>query len=239
MPPVSERRGHSADDYLEAIYSLTFPVGAFRPDDAATPIAARVADTLGISRAAVGESLQRLEVEGFIKRMPNRWITMTQAGIERAEHAVRRRRIVECFLSDFLEYEPAVAHARSGELASGFDPDLIERLYERLGSPERSPHGWPIAPVAERAENPELSDLTEIPVGESCVIVRMAPADGELARWLFDEGLRPGVTLQIEGVALAADQMRVRLGDESESGELRVMAAKAARSLFVRPLAAG
>ena len=53
MAPVSERRGHSADDYLEAVYSLVFPVGAYRPADAATPIAARVADMLGVSRAAV------------------------------------------------------------------------------------------------------------------------------------------------------------------------------------------
>ncbi len=236
---MSERRGHSADDYLEAIYSLTFPIGAFRPDDAATPIAARVADALEVSRAAVGESLQRLEVEGLVERMPNRWITLTPLGIERAERAVRRRRIVECFLSDFLEYGPVVAHARSGELAQGFDPELIERLYERLGFPERSPHGWPVAPGDERAENPELSALTDMPVGESCVIVRMVPGDQELASWLFEEGLRPGVTLHVEGVAPAADQLRVRLGEDSSAGELRVMAAKAARSLFVRRLVTG
>ena len=230
---MSERRGHSADDYLEAVYSLVFPVGAYRPAEAATPIAARVADMLGVSRAAVGEALQRLTVEGLIERMPNRWIALTPTGVERAEQAVRRRRIVECFLAGYLGYDPATAHDRSGELAGGFDEDLIERLYERLGSPERSPHGWPIAPVAERAENPELSVLAEVAPGERCEIVRMAPQDGELASWLFDEGLRPGVRLEVEEVTSAADQLRVRLNGESQ-GELRVMAAKAARSLFVR-----
>lgn len=233
MPSVSERRGHSADDYLEAVYFLVFPVGAYRPADAATPIAARVADMLGVSRAAVGEALQRLTVEGLIERMPNRWIALTPTGVERAEHAVRRRRIVECFLAEYLGYDPAAAHDRSGELASGFDQDLIDRIYERLGSPERSPHGWPIAPVVERAENAELSVLAEVEPGEQCEIVRMAPQDSELASWLFDEGLRPGVCLKVEEVASAADQLRVRLNGES-SDELRVMAAKAARSLFVR-----
>lgn len=230
---MSERRGHSADDYLEAVYSLVFPVGAYRPADAATPIAARVADMLGVSRAAVGEALQRLTAEGLIERMPNRWIALTPIGVERAEYAVRRRRIVECFLSDYLGFTPAAAHERSSELAAGFDEELVDRLYDRLGSPERSPHGWPIAPVAERAENPELSVLAEVSVGESCEIVRMAPDDGALASWLFDEGLRPGVQLRVEEVAIAADQLRVRL-DGGSSDELRVMAAKAAKSLFVR-----
>jgi DtxR family transcriptional regulator, Mn-dependent transcriptional regulator len=226
---VTRPRGHTADDYLETIYTLVFPVGEYRPGDAATPIAARVAERLGVSRAAVGETLRRLEDEGLVERMPNRWIALTPAGIERAEQVVRRRRIVERFLCDFLDYEPAEVHAAAEQVGDGFSDEMIERLHERLGRPERCPHGWPVAPSVEQAENDQLLTLAQLAVGERCEIVRVAKDDSDLLSWLYGEGFRPGACVEVADVQPAAGHLRVRMG-----GDEAVIAEKAARSLFVR-----
>jgi len=231
---VPNPRGHTADDYLEVIYGLVFPVGEYRPGDAASPIAARVADRLGVSRAAVGETLRRLEEEGLVERLPNRWINLTPAGVERAEQVVRRRRIVERFLTDFLDYEPAEVHDAAAGVGDTFSDEMVERMHERLGRPERDPHGWPVAPEVEQAENEQLLTLAELTAGEGAEIVRVAKDDRELIGWLYAEGFRPGAHVLVEDVQPAAGHLRVRMGDDGPTGDERLIAEKAARSLFVR-----
>ena len=44
---------------------------------------------------------------------------------------------------------------------------------------ERCPHGWPIDPAFEQAENKELAPLADLKVGQEAEIVRLAEHDGE------------------------------------------------------------
>ena len=150
---MSKPRGHSIDDYLEAIYFLVSPIGVYEPAEGPAAIAARVADMLGVSRTAVGEMLKRLTTEGLLERETGRELVLTAAGTERAERVVRRNRIIERFLTDYLGYAAADAHEHAGRVGAGFSDDMVDRLYERLGSPDRCPHGWPVAASEERAEN--------------------------------------------------------------------------------------
>src|ERR671925_976409 len=97
--------GHSFDDYLETIYFLAFPIGEYRPQSTGSPtLAARVAEMLGVSRASAGEMLKRLEAEGLVERGEQKEAILTAAGRERAEKVVRKHRIVERLLTDFMGY---------------------------------------------------------------------------------------------------------------------------------------
>ena len=162
---VAHARGHSVEDYLEAIYFLVSPIGEYQPADGSPANAARVADMLGVSRAAVGEMLKRMGNEGLLKRDGGRELVFTKAGAERAEQVVRSHRIIERFLTDFLGYSAAGAHEHADALGDSFTPDMIERMNERLGFPDRCPHGWPISPDAERAENAQLVALSDLDDG--------------------------------------------------------------------------
>src|SRR5919201_4278446 len=140
-------QGHSVDDYLETIYFLAFPIGEYRPHSTGTPtLAARVAEMLGVSRASAGEMLKRLEAEGLIERGRHKEALLTSIGRERAERVVRKHRLIERFLTDFLGYTAAEAHVHADELGDTFSDEMVERIEERLGHPERCPHGWPVDP---------------------------------------------------------------------------------------------
>jgi DtxR family Mn-dependent transcriptional regulator len=228
MPP----QGHSVDDYLETIYFLAFPIGEYRPVTTRSPtLASRVAEMLGVSRASAGEMLKRLETEGLVERGEHKEAILTARGRERAEKVVRKHRIIERLLTDFMGYTAAEAHVHADELGGTFSDDMVERIEERLGNPDRCPHGWPIDPELEQAENRELEPLSALPAGSTATIVRLAEHDGELLHWFYDEGLVPGTRIELRAAQPAAGQFRLAVdGGEKAIGE------KAAEGLFVRPM---
>ena len=223
--------GHSVDDYLETIYFLAFPIGEYRPATGSAAIAARVAEMLGVSRASAGEMLKRLEAEGLVERGEQKEAILTPEGAERAKRVVRRHRIIERFLTDFMGYTAAESHVQADELGDTFTDEMIERMNERLGRPDRCPHGWPVDTDFEQAENRELVPLADLSPGQRAVIVRLAEHDGELLRWFYEQGLVPGSEIVLREASAASGVLVVSL-----DGSERAPADKAAQSLFVRPL---
>src|SRR2546423_9865893 len=138
-------QGHSVDEYLETIYFLAFPIGEYRPLSTGSPtLASRVAEMLGVSRASAGEMLKRLEAEGLIERGERKEAILTASGRERAERAVRKHRIIERLLTDFMGYTAAEAHVHADELGDTFSDEMVERIEARLGHPARCPPGWAV-----------------------------------------------------------------------------------------------
>jgi DtxR family Mn-dependent transcriptional regulator len=224
-------QGHSVDEYLETIYFLAFPIGEYRPAGAnSSAIASRVAEMLGVSRASAGEMLKRLEADGLVERGEQKEAILTDAGIERAERVVRKHRLIERFLTDFMGYTAAESHVHADELGDTFSEDMVERINERLGKPDRCPHGWPVEPDVEQSENRELVSLAELEPGRGAEIVRLAEHDGELLHWFYDEGFAPGAQVEMRQAQPAAGQFKVSLG-----GDEVAIAEKAAQGLYVRP----
>ena len=224
-------QGHSVDEYLETIYFLAFPIGEYRPSETGLPtLSARVAEMLGVSRASAGEMLKRLEAEGLVERGEHKEAILTATGRVRAERVVRKHRIIERLLTDFMGYTPAESHVHADELGDTFTDDMIERIDVRLGHPERCPHGWPVDTDFEQAENLELAPLSALEAGADATIVRLAEHDGDLLHWFYDHGLVPGQELEMRAAEPAADQFTVRV-----SGGEQAISEKAAAGLFVRP----
>jgi DtxR family Mn-dependent transcriptional regulator len=225
---------HSVDDYLETIYFLAFPIGEYRPVSASrgsSTLSARVAEMLGVSRPSAGEMLKRLEAEGLIERGKHKEALLTKKGRARAERVVRKHRIIERLLTDFMGYTAAEAHVHADELGDTFTDDMVDRIARKLGNPERCPHGWPVDPAVEQEENERLVALAELEEGSRATIVRLAEHDGELLHWFYDEGLVPGRKIQVREVQPEAGQFTLRFdGRDQAVGE------KAAAGLFVRPV---
>jgi DtxR family Mn-dependent transcriptional regulator len=222
---------HSIDEYLETIYFLAFPIGEYTPKGAGSPpLASRVAEMLGVSRASAGEMLKRLEAEELIERGARKEALLTATGRQRAERVVRKHRIIERLLTDFMGYTGGEAHERADELGDTFSDEMIERIDEKLGHPDRCPHGWPVDPVFEQEENALLEPLAALKPGEHATIVRLAEHDGELLHWFYDQGLVPGQEIVVRTSEPAAGQFTVGL-----NGGERAISEKAAAGLFVRP----
>jgi DtxR family Mn-dependent transcriptional regulator len=224
---------HSIDEYLETIYFLAFPIGEYTPRGSGSPpLASRVAEMLGVSRASAGEMLKRLEAEGLISRGERKEALLTDTGRVRAERVVRKHRIIERLLTDFMGYTAYEAHERADEMGDTFDDEMIERIDAKLGHPERCPHGWPVDPGLEQSENESLTPLATLAPGTRATSVRLAEHDGELLHWFYDQGLVPGQEIELTDSQPAADQFTVSL-----DGGHRAVSEKAAAGLFVKPAA--
>src|ERR1041384_3904333 len=117
---------HSVDEYLETIYFLAFPIGEYTPKAAgAPPLASRVAEMLHVSRARAGEMLKRLHAGGLVERGEKKEAILTESGRERAERVVRKHRLIERLLTDFMGYTGYEAHERAAELGAPLADELM------------------------------------------------------------------------------------------------------------------
>jgi DtxR family Mn-dependent transcriptional regulator len=185
---------------------------------------------LGVSRASAGEMLKRLEAEGLIERGEHKEAILTAEGRVQAERVVRRHRIIERLLTDFMGYTAAEAHEQADLLGNTFTDEMVERIAKQLGGPERCPHGWPVDTDFEQAENRELQPLADLPAGSRAEIVRLAEHDGSLLHWYYDEGLVPGTTVELGTAEPDGGEFTLKV-----NGDERAIDERAAAGLFVRP----
>ena len=189
------RERHSVDEYLETIYFLAFPIGEYTPHGAGSPpLASRVAEMLGVSRASAGEMLKRLEAEGLIERGERKEALLTKTG--RAARRARRaqapdhRAAAHRLHGLHRRYE---AHERADELGDTFTDEMIERIDEQA-RPSRALPARLAGRPGRRAggERRALTPLAALEPGTRATIVRLAEHDGELLHWFYDQGLVPG-----------------------------------------------
>jgi DtxR family Mn-dependent transcriptional regulator len=128
-----------------------------------------------------------------------------------------------------MGYTPAESHVQADLLGDTFSDEMIERIAERLGNPDRCPHGWPVDTTFEQAENRELAPLADLAAGARAEIVRLAEHDGELLHWYYDEGLVPGAEVEVRESDPDSGRLTVRV----DGGE-RALEERAAAGLFVR-----
>ena len=103
-------------------------------------------------------------------------------------------------------------------------------MEEKLGHPERCPHGWPVDTEFEQAREPRArAAVRRSSTGDRATIVRLAEHDGELLHWFYDEGFVPGTKVEVRDAQPAAGQLTVGL-----NGGERTIGERAAAGLFVR-----
>ena len=183
----------AVDDALTAIYRITH-------DEDGEAIAARLAERLDVRPPSIAGMLGRLVRDRLVTVDAKKRIHLTAAGRARAEGMLRRHRLAECLLVDVLHLEWWRAYEEA-HLVEHAISDVTEPLIVRLlGDPERSPFGYPI-PRHPRAGPLSPRRLADLAVGARTIVERVHEEDEELLRFFADEGIRPGVAVEVIEVA--------------------------------------
>ncbi|HEV2369293.1 MAG TPA: metal-dependent transcriptional regulator [Acidimicrobiales bacterium] len=183
---------HAAARYLEAIYYLSHEGQEVRPG--------RLAEWLGVSAPTVTVALQRLVRDGLVRVDTGRSVSFTEEGEQAAAAAVRRHRVVECWLTEELGFDWVTADAEAERVAYALSDVVLGRLYEKLGRPATCPHGNEIPGAVPRDRRLiSLAVLEDGQAGQVSRISELAEHDApQVLGVLVDEGVIPGATVVAE-----------------------------------------
>ncbi|MGQ0823491.1 MAG: metal-dependent transcriptional regulator [Actinomycetota bacterium] len=132
----------TSEHYLEAILAIE--------EEGVVPLRARIVERLGLSAAAVSETIGRLSDQGFVELKTDRTLHLTAKGRCLATTVVRRHRLAERLLTDVIGLEWEKVHREADRWEHAISADVEEKLVELLGDPATCPHGNPI-PGSKRA----------------------------------------------------------------------------------------
>jgi DtxR family Mn-dependent transcriptional regulator len=210
----------TTEEYLETILSLE--------EEGVVPMRARLVERLGLSAAAVSETVGRLVDGGWVELAGDRRLSLTTKGRGLATSIVRRHRLAERLLVDVIGLEWEKVHAEAARWEHAISADVEEKLVLLLGDPATCPHGNPIPGSLHSVPATPTVALAEAHVGPvtiSRVSERLEMSDDALIL-IAAAHLLPGcdatvVDLDAEGVTVKTD-----------TGEHRVPA-RVAESLYV------
>jgi DtxR family transcriptional regulator, Mn-dependent transcriptional regulator len=179
----------SVEDYLKAIYRLS-PEGR-------TASTSEIAQLLELSPPSVSGMVKRLSELGLLEHLPYRGVQLTPDGRRAALRMVRRHRLIESYLVEFLGYSWDTVHEEAERLEHAVSDTLVERLASALGHPAVDPHGDPIPAADGSIEELASTPLSVLQVGDTAEVVRVAERDSDRLRFLATLGLRPGAVVTV------------------------------------------
>jgi len=151
-----------------------------------------LAERLGLAPSSVTESVRKLRDAGLIEHRPYGAVTLTAAGRAAAAGIVRKHRLIETFLVEYLGYSWDEVHEEAEVLEHAVSDAFAERLFDRLGRPKRDPHGDPIPGADGEVRGRADLALEEVPAGTRVRIARVSDAAPGLLAALDAAGLAIG-----------------------------------------------
>jgi DtxR family Mn-dependent transcriptional regulator len=198
---------NQAEEYLEAIYRLESKVGSARTMD--------LSRELGVVPGSITNTVENLERKGLVIHEPYKGVKLTENGQKIASSILRRHRLAERLLTDFLHLDWSEVHDPACKLEHALSPEILKPLEKALGHPKRCPHGNPIPTNCGGILEEETVALTELDAKTGGVIVKITDEKAEILKQLTELKLTPGEPVEVEEKTVSDCSLTVRVGNKS------------------------
>jgi DtxR family Mn-dependent transcriptional regulator len=185
----TRRWSQSIEDYLKAIYDLTHGENPISTN--------QIAAQLNVAPASVTSMLKKLASQEppLVHYVRHYGVNLTASGREIALRTIRRHRLLEQFLMEYLGYTWDEIHEEAERLEHAISARFEQRLADRLGQPNFDPHGDPIPSADLSLPKSRVMPLNQLQVGHTAVVRRVHTSDSGLLRYLGERGIRPDATV--------------------------------------------
>jgi DtxR family Mn-dependent transcriptional regulator len=179
----------SEENYLKAIYKHS--------ENGSAASTNSLAQELGTTPASVTDMLKRLSDKDLVQYTPYRGVVLTPAGQGVALQTLRKHRLWEVFLVEYLHFSWDEVHETAEQLEHIHSPKLIEKLDEFLGFPRFDPHGDPIPDSMGRIVPRNTRLLADVPAGERVRVAAVLHHASDFLQFLDRLGLVIDAELQV------------------------------------------
>ena len=197
---------HSVEEYLEAIYSFNEKGELAKNTE--------LSKKLKVAPPSVTQMIQKLAEEGLVEHQPYKGATLTGKGTALAQKVVRKHRLLERFLQDFLGFSGIKVHDEACRMEHSLSDEAALALCKALDNPETCPDdGNPIPPcplnvedcgecASAREVDPMmlLTELSNLKPGERGTVAFIRGGTRACQR-LLDMGLTNGTELIVVNAA--------------------------------------
>jgi len=199
----------TTEEYLENILEIE--------EEGTRVMRARLVERLGLSAAAVSETVGRLEDQGFVQLLDDRTLALTDKGRTLATTVVRRHRLAERLLVDVIGLEWEKVHREADRWEHVISDDVEEKLIALLGDPATCPHGNPIPGSSHPLPDTPTVSLARAPSGAATVarISERIEIDDAHIRFVADAAMLPGAHLTILDADGSTVSVRTASGDHA------------------------
>jgi len=171
------------ESFNESIEMYLKTVSELAAGDGLAPISA-LAERLGVSTVSATEMVHRLCEKGLLDHTPYKGVALTEDGRRRARRVIRRHRLWECFLVDYLNLPWEKVHDYACRLEHATDTAVTEALAAFLHNPATCPHGNPIPSADGDVTAVHDTPLSDLQPGDRGAITRIHPESELLLDYL-------------------------------------------------------
>jgi DtxR family Mn-dependent transcriptional regulator len=189
----------SIEEYTEGVYRLQEELSVVGTGD--------IAKYMSVAPASVTTMLKKMAEIGLVEHKPYKGITLTEKGEALSVSLLRKHRLVERMLVDFLELPWEDVHDLAFKLEHYLSEDVADRIAKALNYPTTCPHGNPVDATCKDGSH----RLAESNVGDVLTVAKITDERLEFLTYVMEIGLIPQAAITVKGRTPFGDVMTLEV----------------------------
>lgn len=180
---------HTKENYLKAIYHLEQNKEKISLSD--------LGKKMGVSKPTVNSMVKSLQEKDWVIYRKYQPLELTAKGRKKAALIIRKHRLTEMFLAQFMDFGWEEVHEIAEEIEHLKVDKFFDRMDELLGFPSIDPHGSPIPDKNGVIIEKDYQTLSNMKVGDKVRICSLCKSSKELLLYLNRKQISLGTELEI------------------------------------------
>ncbi len=174
-----------------------------------------IAQEMGVSPASASAMLKRLDAEGYVTHDGRHGVVATPRGAKIGALTLRRQRLAERLLVDFLGVSWDLASAEACRLEHAISPLVERHLASFVNNVSTCPHGHPI-PLEDGTiwQHENALSLMDLPLGVPAEVLEVRHEIPELLRFLSEIEVHPGVFVTLHKLERAVGLVETEINEK-------------------------